>query len=49
MDRGAWQATAHTVSKSDMTENTHTCMWTHTYTYTQLLFTCFIKMQDVFL
>ena len=30
--RGAWQATVHRVTKSDITE--HACMCTHTHTHT---------------
>ena len=34
MDRGVWQAAAHSVTKSDMTEHTHT--HTHTHTHSSL-------------
>ena len=32
--RGAWQATVHRVTKSDMTE--HACMRIHTHTHTHI-------------
>ena len=36
MDRGAWWATVHGVTKMDITE--HTCAHTHTHTHTHILF-----------
>ena len=34
MDREAWWATVHGVTKSQTTEHTHTHTHTHAYTYT---------------
>ena len=47
VDRGAWQATVHGVTKeSDMTEQLKT--HTHTHTHTHVLFIYFLPFLDVF-
>ena len=45
MDRGAWQATFHRVTKSQifseqLSMHTHTCTHTHAHTHTHALIIC---------
>ena len=39
MNRGAWQATVHGVTESDMTEHTYTHTHTHTHIHLIIVFT----------